>query len=66
MRQPKLWQCYRPRFFLFLSLMIFLGATLSRLASDHYWLLSAVAGLDISVAIALLNGGKIFWRPLPL
>ena len=46
--------------------MIFLGATLSRLASDHYWLLSAVAGLDISVAIALLNGGKIFWRPLPL
>jgi hypothetical protein len=62
LEQPRLWQFFRPRFFLMLSVMILAGATLSRLAAGHYRSLLGVATLDLSLAIALLGSGLIFWR----
>ncbi len=62
--QKRSWAFFRPRFFLFLALMIGFGSTLSRAAhGDFTWLL-AVATLDLSLATALLAGSLPFWRPL--
>lgn len=59
---PKLWQFYRPGFFLFLALMITLGASLSRMAHGDYVFLISVAILDFSLATALLASSYVFWR----
>lgn len=61
LEHPRLWQFYRPRFFLLLVSMITLGATLSRMASYDYWFLISVAILDISIAVALLGSSHVFW-----
>lgn len=60
--QPKVWEFFRPRFFLFLGAMILLGATLSRLAVDNYPLLVGVIILDFSLAMALLGSSQVFWK----
>jgi hypothetical protein len=60
--RPRLWQFYRPRFFLFLALMITLGATLSRLAHGNYPFLLAVAVLDLSIAVALLGSSLVYLK----
>jgi hypothetical protein len=60
--QPKVWQIFRPWFFVFLTAMITIGATLSRLAHDNYYFLIGVAILDFSIAIALLWSSNIFWK----
>ena len=62
LEQPQLWQFFRPRFFLMLTIMILAGATMSRLAVGHYRSLLGVGTLDLSLAIALLGSGLIFWR----
>ena len=62
LEQPRLWQFFRPRFFLMLAGMILAGATMSRLATGHYRSLLGVGALDVSLAIALLGSGLIFWR----
>jgi hypothetical protein len=62
LEQPRLWQFFRPRFFLMLALMILAGAMMSRLATGYYRPLIGVALLDLSLAIALLGSGLIFWR----
>jgi hypothetical protein len=62
LEQPRLWQFFRPRFFLMLTIMILAGATMSRLAEGHYRSLLGVGTLDLSLAIALLGSGLIFWR----
>jgi hypothetical protein len=59
---PRLWQFFRPGFFLMLALMILAGATMSRLAAGQYRPLIGVATLDLSLAIALLGSSLIFWR----
>lgn len=59
--QPRIWQAYRPGFYLFLTTMVILGATLSRLAEGHYAGILAMAVLDFSLATALLGGGRPFW-----
>ena len=59
---PKLWQFYRPGFFLFLASMIAVGALLSRLAHGNYPFLLGVAILDISIATALLGSSIVFWQ----
>jgi hypothetical protein len=61
-RQPRLWQFYRPQFFLLLTLMIILGATLSRLAHGNYGMLIAVAILDYSIGFALLGSSSVYWK----
>lgn len=60
--QPKIWQFYRPVFFLFLLLMILSGAALSTIAQGNYPFLLGVAGLDLTIAIALLGSSYVFWK----
>ena len=61
LQQPKIWNAFRPRFFLFLVIMISIGATLSHQAHGSFNFLIAVATLDISISIALLWSSKVFW-----
>ncbi len=62
LEKPKIWQFFRPRFFVFLTGMILLGRFLSLQSQNHYgWLLS-VAALDLSIAMALLGSSVLFWK----
>ena len=63
LKQPRIWQFYRPRFFVFLLLMILAGATLSRMAHGSYPFLIGVAIVDFSISVALLGSSYVFWRP---
>lgn len=60
--QPKIWQFFRPWFFVVLTVMILVGVTLSRLAHDNYPFLVGVAILDLSIATALLGSSYAFWK----
>ncbi|OVE73547.1 hypothetical protein BVX94_03545 [bacterium B17] len=60
--EPRLWQFFRPRFFVFLTLMITLGSCLSRLSHGNYVLLLCVAVLDLSISTALLGSSYVFWK----
>jgi len=62
LEQPRIWQCYRPKFFAALAVMIMAGAISSRLAHQNYPLLIGVGVLDISLATALFGSSVIFWR----
>ena len=61
LKQPKIWQAYRPGFYLFLVAMIILGGTLSRLAIGNFNGLMAMTVVDFSLATALLGSGRRFW-----
>lgn len=58
---PKIYQFYRPLFFLFLATMVIVGGLLSRLSGTHPPFVLSVAVLDLSIAVALLTGGGPFW-----
>jgi len=60
--KPKMWHCYRPRFFVFLVLMIVAGILLSAWSQDRYAMLICVAILDLSVGVALLASSYVFWK----
>ena len=53
LEQPKIHQFYRPRFFLFLALMITTGVTLGRMAQTNTYFLLGLATLELSVGTAL-------------
>jgi len=53
--EPKLWQFFRPTFFVFLLCMILLGAWMSRQASGNYSMLLAVSSVDLTLSVALLG-----------
>ncbi len=59
---PKIWEFFKPGFFLALLIMILTGAGLSRLAHDHYPFLIAVATVDFGIASALLFSSHVFWK----
>ncbi|MFQ5687947.1 MAG: hypothetical protein ACE5GV_14955 [Candidatus Scalindua sp.] len=63
-KQPKVWQFFKPRFFVVLAVMIMFGATLSRLALTYnsYLFLIGVSIVDIDIGIALLWSSNIFWK----
>ena len=61
LEQPKIWQFFRPGFFMFLLLMIVLGASLSRAAHGNYPFLIGMAILDFSLAVALIGSSYVFW-----
>ena len=63
LESPRLWQFYRPRFFLALALMISFGSILSRVSQGNHAFLVAVGVLDISVGIGLLLSSYCFWKP---
>jgi len=60
--RPRVWQFFRPGFFAALTVMILVGATLSRLAHNNYPFLIGVATLDINIGIALLGSSYVFWQ----
>ena len=60
--RPKIWQFFRPVFFLFLLLMILIGAALSNLAHGNYPFLIGIAALDFTIAVALLGSSYVFWK----
>jgi hypothetical protein len=62
LERPRIWQFFRPGFFVALAVMILTGAVLSRLAHNHYAALIAVATLDLALAVALLGSSYVFWR----
>ncbi len=59
--RPRIWQFFRPQFFVFLVLMILAGATLSQMAHNNYPFLIGVAVVDFSIGIALLGSSYIVW-----
>ena len=65
LEQPKIWQFFRPGFFMFLLLMIVLGASLSRAAHGNYPFLIGMAILDFSLAVALIGSSYVFWVHKP-
>lgn len=62
LREPKVWQFFRPGFFMFLAMMVVAGAMLSGMAHNDYTFLISVAILDISIATALLASSYLFWK----
>ena len=62
LNEPKIWQCFRPGFFVALIMMIAAGATLSKLAHNNYPFLIGVGMLDLSLAVALLGSSAVFWQ----
>ena len=52
---PKIWQFFRPGFFLFLVAMISLGAWLSGWAAGNYGKLIVVASVDLTLSVALMG-----------
>lgn len=62
LKKPNVWQFYRPRFYIFLVIMIVLGETVSRIAHYNYPFLICVAILDFSLATALLASSHTFWK----
>jgi len=59
---PKLWQFYRKRFFIFLFLMITMGKYLSGVAHGENMALIALAVLELSIAFALGLSSHCFWK----
>ena len=62
LERPRIWQFFRPGFFVFLAAMIALGATLSSLALDSFGMLVFVVALDFSLATGLLGSMPQFFR----
>ncbi len=66
LRDPRWWQFFRPRFFVFLAIVITLGVTASRQAEGHYASLCAIGALDLSVGTGLLLSGLAFFNIKPV
>ena len=62
LKQPKLWQFYRMRFFFFLLSMIILGSFIAQLAQGNYITLISMAIIEVSLATALLGSSHCFWK----
>lgn len=62
LKEPKLWQFYRKRFFIFLFLMILSGKLLANVLQNSNGGLLGLAVVEISVAVALLFSSYCFWE----
>jgi hypothetical protein len=59
---PRVWQCFRPGFLIFLVIIIPTGAWMSRAAAGNFTFLCLVGALDLSIACALLSSSIVFWK----
>lgn len=59
---PIVWQCFRPRMIVFLAIMVSGGAWLSSISAGNYTLLCLIGALDLSISLALLTSGLVFWK----
>jgi len=62
LKEPKIWNFYRVRFFIFLVTMITLGGYLSKISQGDYWFLMGVGVLDLSVGLSLFFSSFVFWK----
>lgn len=58
---PRPWQFFRPEFFMALVLMIAAGRTLSSVAISSPGAALVVAALELTIAVGLLTGSRVFW-----
>jgi len=61
LEDPRLWQFYRPGFFLALAVMITSGILMDHYSQGHYFYMLAVAAIDFALTISLLGSSYIFW-----
>ena len=61
LENPRLWQFFRPGFFLALAVMITSGVLLDHFSQGHYFFMLIVAGVDFALTISLLGSSYIFW-----
>lgn len=62
LEDPRIWQFFRPGFFLALAVMVAAGVALAWLARTGYWGSVVVGGLELVIALALLTSSVAFWR----
>ena len=62
LKNPKIYQFYEPKFFIFLALMIIIGQTSSILASGNYNALLIVGGINLTLSTALLKSSVVFLK----
>ena len=62
LKDPKLWQFFRPGFFVFLASMIALAVLMSRYAMNSFAWLVFIVALDFSLATGLLVSMRGFFR----
>ena len=60
--QPRLWNFYRVRFYIFLLIMSLSGLYVSQKAHGDYSMLIIMTIVDLSLATALLASSKCFWK----
>jgi hypothetical protein len=61
LQDPRLWQFYRPGFFLALAVMITTGVLLDHFSQGNYYFMIFVAALDFALTISLLGSSYMFW-----
>lgn len=61
LENPRLWQFFRPGFFLALAIMITSGILLNHLSQGYYFIMLGVAAVDFALTISLLGSSYIFW-----
>ena len=61
LQDPRLWQFFRPGFFLALAGMISAGVLLDHFSRESYYFTLFVASLDIALTISLLGSSYVFW-----
>jgi hypothetical protein len=59
--EPKIWQFFRPGFFLALAGMITTGILLDHFSQGQYFFMLGVSALDFALTISLLGSSYIFW-----
>ena len=59
--EPKIWQFFRPGFFLALAAMITSGILLDNFSRGHYFFMLGVSALDFALTISLFGSSTIFW-----
>jgi hypothetical protein len=61
LEDPRLWQFFRPGFFLALGLMISNWILLDHYSEGKYFFMLSMAVVDLSLTISLLGSSHIFW-----
>jgi hypothetical protein len=61
LEDPRIWQFFRPGFFLALAIMISSGILLNHLSQGQYFFMLTVAAVDFALTISLLGSSYVFW-----
>ena len=61
LEDPRIWQFFRPGFFLALAIMISSGILLNHLSQGRYFFMLGVAAVDFALTISLLGSSYVFW-----